>query len=89
MTRSKKLVVCVRRGEFMEYYYDELKIRNELARQKWRLKDFAQKAGLSPATARAVMTGGKCYSNQTLGKVAAALNIVEPISLLTARPVQS
>ena len=72
----------------MVYYYDELKIRNELARKKWRVKDFAQNAELSPATAREVMTGGRCYSNRTLGKIAAALNIDEPISLLTAHPAQ-
>lgn len=74
----------------MVYCYDAERIQNELARRQWTLKDFAQKAELSPTTARFVIYGGKALSFKTLGKVAAALGIDPPSSLLdkNAHPAQ-
>lgn len=74
----------------MVYCYDATRIQDEMARRQWTLKDFAQKADLSPTTARFVIYGGKALSFKTLGKVAAAFEIDPPSSLLdkTAHPAQ-
>lgn len=71
----------------MVYCYDAERIQDEMARRQWTLKDFAEKADLSPTTARFVIYGGKALSFKTLGKVAAAFGIDPPSSLIV-KPAQ-
>lgn len=64
--------------------FDAFKLVDEMARQKLSVLALAAKAELSPTTIRFATLGGKT-TTQTLGKVAAALGIDPPSSLL-AKP---
>lgn len=60
--------------------YDGERLTNEIARRKQSVPDFAKDAGLSRFSVYRALSGGKA-STRTLGKLAAALEIDNPIDL--------
>lgn len=70
------------------FYYDGMKIRDELARQGLTVRRFAKEAQISPTTAQSALAGGKALRPTMLGKIARALNIDPPSSLLRTASAQ-
>lgn len=67
--------------------YDGMKLRDEIARRKLSVPEFAQTAGLTPFTVYRAMTSGRA-NTRTLGKIAEALNVDRPTELLQKPPAQ-